>query len=98
MNNIVLLGDSIFDNGLWVGEGKPVIEHLKLLLPNDWKATLLAIDGSTTEAIDLQLEKLLSDASLLLLSFGGNNALQNMGILFEPAKSTTDVLHDFEGY
>jgi hypothetical protein len=95
MNNVVLLGDSIFDNGLWVGDGKPVIEHLNLLLPNDWKATLLAIDGSTTEAIDLQLEKLPSDASLLLLSFGGNNALQNMGMLFEPAKSTTDVLENF---
>ena len=95
MNNVVLLGDSIFDNEIWASNGEPVIEHLRKHLPKKWKATLLAIDGSTTEAIDIQLEKLPSDASLLFLSFGGNNALQNMGMLFEPAKSTTDVLENF---
>lgn len=95
MKHAVLLGDSIFDNGIWATGGVGVIEHLRNALGKDWSATLLAIDGSTTEAIDTQMEKMPEDASLLALSFGGNNALQNMGMFFEPARSTTDVLENF---
>jgi hypothetical protein len=95
MNHVVLLGDSIFDNGIWATGGLSVIEHLRNILGRNWKATLLAIDGSTTEGIDTQLEKIPEDANLLFVSLGGNNALQNMGMFFEPAKSTTDVLENF---
>ena len=95
MKHVVLLGDSIFDNGIWATGGIAVIEHLRNILGNGWTATLLAIDGSTTEGIDTQLEKMPKDASLLFVSLGGNNALQNMGMLFQPARSTTDVLENF---
>ena len=49
MNHIVLLGDSIFDNGAYVQPGEPaVVEQLRAILPNSWKATLLAEDGHYT--------------------------------------------------
>jgi hypothetical protein len=48
MNHIVLLGDSILDNAAYTG-GKPaVIDHLQAQLHAEWKASLLAIDGSHT--------------------------------------------------
>lgn len=79
--HIVLLGDSIFDNGAYTG-GKPdVIAQLRKILPAHWKATLLARDGATTEGIPDQLVRLPADATHLVLSVGGNNALMQQHLL-----------------
>jgi len=95
MSHVILLGDSIFDNVNWVNGELTVIEHVRNILEDKWQATLLAVDGSTTEGIDLQLKKMPKDASLLLVSVGGNNALQNIGRLFQPARTATDILEGF---
>lgn len=95
MGNVVLLGDSIFNNVNWVNEELTVIEHLRNILMDKWQVTLLAVDGSTTEDIDSQLHKIPKDASLLLVSIGGNNALQNIGRLFQPTKITIGELEGF---
>lgn len=79
--HVVLLGDSIFDNGAYTG-GKPdVIAHCRRVLPPGWKATLLARDGAVIESVALQLSKLPPDSTHLVLSVGGNNALQRQGLL-----------------
>jgi hypothetical protein len=69
--HVVLLGDSIFDNGAYTG-GKPdVLAQLLRVLPHHWKASLLARDGATIEGIPAQLARLPRDASQLVLSVGG---------------------------
>lgn len=79
--HLVLLGDSIFDNGAYTG-GKPdVIAQLRKLLPPEWKATLLAQDGATTEGVPAQLARLPAGATHLVLSVGGNNALMQEHLL-----------------
>ena len=45
MSHVVLLGDSIFDNGLYVPGGSPLIEQLRTRLPKGWKGTLVAVDA-----------------------------------------------------
>lgn len=93
MGHIVLLGDSIFDNEAYVEDRPSVIDQLKRLLPDDWTATLLAQDGAVAAAVVRQLNALPSDATHLIVSAGGNNALQqNAGLLDEPAESFNDVL------
>lgn len=92
MNHVVLLGDSVFDNGVYVPGQPAVIELLQSLLPKDWKATLLAVDGSVTTDVWRQLDALPPDASHLVLSVGGNNALGQMGILSELAHSVAETL------
>lgn len=92
MNHVVLLGDSIFDNGAYVSGQPAVIKLVQSLLPKDLKATLLAIDGSVTLDVLRQLETLPADASHLVLSVGGNDALRQMGILSEPARSMAESL------
>jgi len=92
MSHVVLLGDSVFDNGVYVPGQPPVIELVQSLLPKNWKATLLAIDGSVTRDVLDQLDALPPDATHLVLSVGGNDALRQMGILSEPAHSVTEVL------
>lgn len=92
VSHVVLLGDSIFDNAAYVRGGPPVIEQLRSRLPRGWRATLLAVDGSTTHDVHVQLDKLPPDASHLVVSAGGNNALGHVGILGEGARSAAEVL------
>jgi hypothetical protein len=93
MSHVVLLGDSIFDNAAYVGAGPDVIRQLRGLLPAEWKATLLAVDGSVTTSVSRQLDKLAADASHLILSIGGNDAINNADILQRRATSTADSLN-----
>ena len=87
-NHLVLLGDSIFDNEAYVPGGPSVIEHVRRLLPKDWQATLLAQDGGKVFDVPQQLERLPADATHLVLSIGGNNALWCAGNYF-PAEART---------
>jgi hypothetical protein len=68
--HIVLLGDSVFDNKNYVGSDPDVIGHLRAKLPNGWKATLLAVDGSTTTEIRTQLTRMPKDATYVVVSVG----------------------------
>ena len=95
MNHAVLLGDSIFDNAAYV-PGKPsVIEQLRKTLPGDWKATLLAVDGDVTADVQKKIERLPDDATHLIVSSGGNDALGHSSILDQSAGSVKEVLEYF---
>lgn len=92
MAHIVLIGDSIFDNGRYTLGQPDVITQVRQLVPRGWQATLLAVDGSTTAEVPSQLQRLPSGASHLVLSIGGNNAIMNAGILSTPVKSSAETL------
>jgi hypothetical protein len=93
MGHVVLLGDSIFDNARYVPGGPSVIEHLRRGLPRDWRAALLAVDGSVVSSVPGQLARVPADATHLVISAGGNNALgYSIMILKEPARSYLEVL------
>src|SRR6266436_2567285 len=93
MKHIVLLGDSVFDNGAYVMGGPDVQQQLLSKLPDGWKATLCAVDGSMVQNVSSQLKKLPQDATHLIVSAGGNNALDNINILSEKASSAAEVLN-----
>ena len=92
MNHIVLLGDSIFDNAAYVGGGPDVIRQLKSILPQDWQATLLAVDGSVTTDVIRQMSKIPASATHLIVSAGGNDGLSRADILQRPARSVGDAV------
>ena len=92
MPHIVLLGDSILDNARYTLGGPDIITQVCGILPSGWRASLLAVDGSTTTQVPSQLKNLPDDASHLVLSVGGNDAIMNAQILQSPAKSTADAL------
>jgi GDSL-like Lipase/Acylhydrolase family len=93
MNHVVLIGDSIFANKAYVGERPDVIAQLRCKLPADWRATLLAVDGSMTTNIWRQLEELPDDTTHLIASIGGNDALDSVDIFHHPAASVAEALH-----
>jgi hypothetical protein len=90
--HIVLLGDSILDNGAYTEGGPPVIAQLEGLLASGDRATLLAVDGSTTADVARQVERVPEDATHLVLSAGGNDALLESGVLARPARTTAEGL------
>ena len=90
--HVVLLGDSVLDNGAYVAGGPDVVAQLRPLLPEGWRATLLAVDGAVTSDVARQLGRLPPDASRLVLSVGGNDALRQAGVLDEGARSVAEAL------
>jgi hypothetical protein len=89
---VVLLGDSIFDNGAYVGGGPDVVTQLRKNLPEPSQASLLAVDGSVISDIPHQLRHLPRDSTHLVISIGGNDALANAGVLDEPSTSVAETL------
>jgi hypothetical protein len=86
MGHIILLGDSIFDNGVYVPGEPDVVKQLRAVLPSGWKATLLAVDGAVTRGVASQLTRIPADATHLVVSVGGNDALGESHILSSPAR------------
>lgn len=89
--HVILLGDSIFDNGRYTKGGPAVIAQVRERLPLGWKASLLAVDGATIEMVLEQLERLPEDATQLVLSAGGNDALMRKSLLDTPVRSSADT-------
>jgi lysophospholipase L1-like esterase len=90
---VVLLGDSIIDNGAYVCSGEPdVARQLQTLLPQH-TVVKRAVDGATcADVLDGQIGDL-SRAERIILSAGGNDALQHIGLLEDASKTTArDVL------
>lgn len=92
MPHIVLLGDSVFDNTAYVGGGPDVIRLLRERLPAGWQATLCAVDGAVTGSVARQLDRLPADATHLVLSAGGNDALGHARVLDEGARSVAGAV------
>lgn len=92
MTHIVLLGDSIFDNGAYVRGGPDVVHQLRDIVPEGWRASLLAVDGATTSGVAGQLGRLPVDATHLVVSAGGNDALGASHLLGSPARSVGDAV------
>jgi hypothetical protein len=92
MGHVVLLGDSVFDNAAYVGRAPDVIAQLREQLPDGWRATLAAVDGSTVAGLAPQLARIPPDATHLVISAGGNDALGYSAILGAPSRSMAESL------
>jgi hypothetical protein len=90
--HVVLLGDSILDNGAYVGTGPDVVGQLRDALPDGWRASLLARDGDVSRGVLEQLQALPSDATHLVVSVGGNDALAFAHVLDQRAGSVGEAL------
>jgi hypothetical protein len=89
--HLVLLGDSILDNGSYTAGGPDVLSQMRSILPPDWRASLAAVDGATTYDIPAQLARIARDASHLALSIGGNDALKCLPVLDQPVSVASEA-------
>lgn len=91
--HIALLGDSIFDNALYVESGQAVTDHLGRMLVARSGHCLLAVDGDTTQDVHVQLQRLPDTSTHLALSVGGNDALGCLPGLDRSTSSVMDALN-----
>ena len=98
MKHLVLLGDSIFDNKSYVGGGLDVIAHLRQHAPENWQATLRAVDGCVVENVSKQTFDLPDNATHLIISVGGNNAILNADVLQMKVSSSAEVFDKLADY
>ena len=90
--HVVLLGDSTLDNKAYVGGGPDVAAQLRAALPAGWRVTLAAVDGAVTGDVPGQLRRAPREATHLVVSVGGNDALRQEGVLGEDAHSVGEAL------
>src|SRR5690606_24855072 len=90
--HIALLGDSIFDNAPYTRGAPDVVSHLRNILLQNWRAYLLARDGSVLADLPQQLRRVPPEASHTVVSIGGNDALFQSGLLNMPVASTAEAL------
>lgn len=91
-SHIALLGDSIFDNKAYTGGEPDVVSHLRSMLHEPWSASLHAVDGAVIADLSRQLRLVPSGATHLVISVGGNDALQSSDLLATPVRSTSEAL------
>jgi hypothetical protein len=91
MPYVVLLGDSIFDNASYTDGQPDVIAQLQAAINPDWRASSCAVDGSMTQDIPAQIAQIPTDATHLVVSVGGNNAIDNADVLMLPVTSTAEA-------
>lgn len=89
---IVLLGDSVLDNGAYVGDGPDVAEQLRDCLVPSASVVLVAVDGSQIEHIGAQLGRIPPGATHLVVSVGGNDAIDHLGLFDERVGSIGEAL------
>ena len=93
---VVLLGDSILDNGAYVGGGPAVIDQVRAALPAGWAAELVAVDGDVVADVAGRLAAAdLSDpppgGDYFVISAGGNDALRSSAILHRAVTNAAAV-------
>ncbi|MCF6370915.1 SGNH/GDSL hydrolase family protein [Rhizobium halophilum] len=91
MVHVVLIGDSILDNAAYVPRGGDVAFILMKQL-GDGQVTLLARDGAVIEDAIGQLNSVPDGATFLVVSAGGNDALQSIGVLLESVRTVAEAL------
>ena len=93
MSHLVLLGDSIFDNRVYVSPEPDVRHQLQARLGAGWSVTLVAVDGHVTSDVRRrQLQRVPEEATHLVISVGGNDALGHASILRERAGSVAEAV------
>lgn len=92
MNNLILVGDSVFDNRDYFAGVPAFIDQVQSSIAPDWKATLLAVDGNTSVQVPKQLNTLPTDCTHLVLSAVGNDAIGCLDLMGTPVPNLMGAL------
>ncbi|WP_022835669.1 SGNH/GDSL hydrolase family protein [Salisaeta longa] len=90
--HIALLGDSTLDNKAYTSGAPSVTDHLNDLLPEAHRASLVAVDGAKVRDIPYQLDTCPPEATHIVLSVGGNDAVTDIGLLSQSARTVGEAL------
>lgn len=92
VRSLVLLGDSILDNGPYTYPEPDTTAHLQRLLAPDWTVQRWAQDGAIMQHLPSQLALLDGQPDVAVLSIGGNDLTPYIGLIERRADSNAEVL------
>ncbi len=78
---IVLIGDSIIDNGVYVKPGEPDVAQQVRSLMSGFEVDMRAVDGAVTDEVSKAQTHNLNSNDLIVVSSGGNDALSRIELL-----------------
>jgi hypothetical protein len=91
--HVFMIGDSVFDNAAYVRSREPdVARQVATLLTNSNGVSSTARDGAVVADVRRQIANLPKHATHIVVSAGGNDALQASHVLDEPVSSMLDAL------
>ena len=91
--HVFMIGDSVFDNAAYVRSREPdVARQAATLLTNSNGVSSTARDGAVVADVRRQIANLPKHATHIVVSAGGNDALQASHVLDEPVSSMLDAL------
>ncbi len=93
---LALFGDSIIDNAPYTRPEPDTTAHLERLLGKDWAVRRFATDGATMRDVAGQLRGMPDRAAIAVLSVGGNDAIEHIGILEQPTVNSGAVLEHLD--
>ena len=94
MRQVVLLGDSIFDNAPYVPKGCAVQAQLQAMLGDAHRVILLARDGDVLADVKTQVSRLRdlpAETTNVVVSCGGNDVLGLVGYMQSSVKSVLEA-------
>ncbi|HSM05118.1 MAG TPA: SGNH/GDSL hydrolase family protein, partial [Longimicrobiales bacterium] len=94
--HIALLGDSILDNAPYTDGLPDVTARLEERLGPDGRVTLLAVDGSMMDDIDGQVAHIDPTVTHVVLSVGGNDAIEVSDVLGRPVGRVGEAFAVFD--
>ncbi len=89
---MLALAATYISSAAYVAGGPDVVTQLRGRLPASWRCTLAAVDGAMVGDVPRQLDRVARDATHLVISVGGNDALRQEAVLRESARSVGEVL------
>jgi len=95
--HIFMIGDSVFDNAAYVRSGEPDVRKQVAALVPQHRVTSAARDGAVAAGIRDQFARMPKDATHIVVSAGGNDALQASHLLSEPVPSMLAALELLTG-
>jgi hypothetical protein len=94
-HNIVLLGDSVFDNSAYVPGQSCLTEQLRAIMGPDNEVLMLAVDGHFVIDVRGQLRRVPERATHLFVSAGGNDALSQYEMLFAECADSQELFEEW---
>jgi len=91
---LVLLGDSILDNRPYTEPEPDTTAHLQRLLGNGWIVERFARDGAVMADVPHQVRAMAESPDVAVLSIGGNDAIEHIGLLERHVTSAAVVFDE----
>jgi lysophospholipase L1-like esterase len=93
--HVILAGDSIFDNAVYVPGEPCVTEQLRALVGDASSVSMVAVDGDYVGDVWRQLRSFPQGATHILVSAGGNDALRHAHKLGYAHSSSADLFREW---